>query len=391
MAALLFLISFALFLITLPGTLELVLVTLPGLLARRQLPESEGIDARRIAVVVPAHNEEEGLPNTLTSLLSAEEAPAPEDIYVIADNCTDGTAEVARAQGVTVLEREDTVKRGKGHALNWAFSQLLEKDYIAFINVDADTRVAGNFFRVYRQFFASGGDAGQSAYYVGNPEVNLRTRLMHIAFLAFNFLRPLARRNLGLSGGILGNGFGLSVATLREIPYDSFSIVEDLEYHARLVRAGKQVVFLPETSVYSDMPATAEEAQSQRERWEGGRFRMVMDQTPKLLTGLFAEGRVRLIEPLLELLLLPLSYHIVLLVILAILGIGKFWGFYALFALAIVVFHILIAMVVSKATVADWKALFSAPFFILWKLSKLGGIVKTASKGASWNRTSRGP
>lgn len=390
MGALLFLVGLALCLITLPGTLELLLVTLPGLLPCRSIPQSsEGSDLR-LAVVVPAHNEEQGLPNTLNCLLSADQAPAAADIYVIADNCTDSTADVARGHGVTVLEREDAVNRGKGHALNWAFSQLLEQDYAAFINVDADTRIAPNFFQIYRRFFSAGGAAAQSAYYVGNPEVNLRTRLQYIAFLAFNYLRPRSRRNLGLSGGILGNGFGLSAETLREIPYDSFSIVEDLEYHARLVRAGKRVVFLAETSVYSDMPATAEEAQSQRERWEGGRFRMIVDQTPRLLKGLCAESRLRLIEPLLELWLLPLSYHILLLLILAVIGIGKFFGIYALFSLAVIVLHILVAMVVGKATVADWKALFAAPFFILWKLTRLGGIVKTASKGASWKRTSRG-
>ncbi|MGV6815647.1 MAG: glycosyltransferase family 2 protein [Thiotrichales bacterium] len=391
MAAIWFLAGLILFLVTLPGTLELVIVTLPGLLARRPIQSGQqAVTDTRLAVVVPAHDEEQGLPATLESLLTADQAPNPQDIYVIADNCSDHTADVAGSCGVSVLERTDPVKRGKGHALNWAFTQLLEKDYTAFINVDADTRVAPNFFAEYRRFFAAGGEAAQSAYYVGNPEVNLRTRLQYIAFLAFNFLRPLSRRNLGLSAGILGNGFGLSAQTLREIPYDSFSIVEDLEYHARLVRAGKRVAFLAETSVCSDMPTTAEEAQSQRERWEGGRFRMIAEQTPRLLRGLFLEGRLRLLEPLLELWLLPLSYHVLLLVILAIFGFGTFFGAYALFGLFMLVLHILMAMFVGNATAADWKALASAPFFILWKLTRLGGIVKTASKGASWKRTSRG-
>ncbi len=390
MDVLLFLVGLSLLLLTLPGSLELLLVTVPGLLPKRPIPQSKETSGVRLAIVIPAHNEETGLPSTIASLLECDAPLNPQDIFVIADNCEDDTAAVARSLGVTVLERVDPVNRGKGQALNWAFAQLLERDYTAVINVDADTRVAKNFLVVYRRFFAAGGQAGQSAYYVGNPQANLRTRLMHIAFLAFNYLRPLARRNLGLSAGILGNGFGLDAATLRRIPYDSFSIVEDLEYHTRLVTAGIQVAFLAETSVCSDMPATAAEAQSQRERWEGGRMRMILEQTPKLLRGLLVQRRLGLLEPLLELWLLPLSYHLLLLLALLLVGFGGLFSGYALFALLLVLLHIVVAMFVGGATLADWKALISAPFFIVWKVTKLSGILKAAGKGATWKRTSRG-
>ncbi len=388
MEGILWIIGLILFLVTLPGTLELALVTFPGLLGvRRRRPPADTRNIR-LTVVIPAHNEETGLPITLDSLKACNNPLPDEDLHVIADNCTDATADVARRAGCTVLERHDLSQRGKGYALNWAFAQIQEKGYDALVVVDADTRVDANFLDAWRNLIAKGADAGQAVYRVGNPEANFRTRLMHIAFLAFNYLRPLSRQNLGFSAGILGNGFGLSIKTVKEIPYDSFSIVEDLEYHTRLVRAGKKVEFLPDTAVWSDMPVTAEAAQTQRERWEGGRLRMTLEQTPKLLAGVLS-GRWRLIEPLLELLLLPLSYHLLLLVILLIVGMGGFFTWYAAAALALVVLHVIVAMIVGRASAEDWKALASAPFYILWKVANIAGIVKTAGKGADWNRTER--
>jgi len=388
MQGLLYTFGFALFLLTLPGTIELLLLTLPGLLLQPKRPIPSVNANIRLAVVTPAHNEEQGLPTTINRLLSCDNPLPASDLFVIADNCSDETAQVARNLGCSVLERQDPTLRGKGYALNFAFNVLLPKHYDAYVIVDADTTVQSNFLDSFRELFASGADAGQSAYLVGNPQVNLRTRLMHIAFLAFNYLRPLSRHNLGFSAGILGNGFALSSECLYQIPYDSFSIVEDLEYHTRLVRAGKKVEFLSNTTVWSDMPATGEEAQSQRERWEGGRFRVILDQVPRLFGGILRFGRFRLIEPLLELLLLPLTFHILLLILLLIFSKG--WlAAYAAGAFLLIFLHVLVAMYKGKASIADWKALLTAPFYMLWKMLNLGGILKAVGKGADWKRTSR--
>ncbi|MGF1548341.1 MAG: glycosyltransferase family 2 protein [Thiotrichales bacterium] len=386
----LFLLAIALTLATLPGTLELLLLTLPTWFGSgNQATARRGSGPSRLAIVIPAHNEEAGLPLTVTSLLACDDPLPASDLVVIADNCSDATAEVARKHGCTVLERADSERRGKGYALDFAFKFLADKGYDGYVIVDADTSVEPNFLSAFRALFARGGDAGQCVYRVGNAAVNVRTRLMNIAFLAFNYLRPLARHRLGLSAGILGNGFALSARTVHEVPYDSFSIVEDLEYHTRLIRAGKRVEFLVETAVWSDMPATSGDAKSQRERWEGGRFRMIVEQVPALLREIVHQRRFGLIEPLFELLLLPLAYHVLMVVGLLLVARGPFAP-YAWFALVLIIAHIVTAMLVGKAGREDWKALFSAPFYVFWKLVNLTGILKTAGRGASWKRTSRG-
>lgn len=380
------LIAILLTLLSLPGTLQLLFLTTAAWLPKRNIPLNKKASATNIAVVIPAHNEETGIVHTLQSLLDCDNPLDVKHIHVVADNCSDNTAKVARQYGVSVFERNDEQLRGKGYALNYAFTKI-QDDFDAIIVVDADSAVDKNFIDVFRNLFANGNAAGQATYRVKNANEGIRPRLMNVAFLAFNLLRPLGRENVGLSVGILGNGFGVSTETLKQIPYDSFSIVEDLEYHIRLIKSGAKVRFLMDTTVWSDMPVSSADAQSQRERWEGGRFLMLREQVPQLFTQIL-KGQFKLIEPLFELLLLPLSFHLLLILILLFIGTAA-TKIYAILALVVVVFHILSAMKHGKASWQDWKALLSAPFYILWKLSRLDGILKASKKGYTWTRTRR--
>jgi len=387
-----------LFLVTLPGTAALAVVTFGALLPARARDDINHIGAQyvRLAVIVPAHNEEAGLSLTLESLLACHEPPAAADIVVVADNCTDSTAAIARSHGATVLERHDGSRRGKGFALNHAFGYLDElarstPGYTAYAVVDADTLVDTNFCQALRNAFASGSDACQCAYRVGNAEVNQRTRVQNIAFLAFNLLRPTGRERLGVSTGILGTGFALRADVVRALPYESFSIVEDLEYHLRLVGAGYRVRFLGETAVWSEMPVSGAAARSQRARWEGGRLRLIREHAPALVAEIVMRGRFSLLEPLIELLLLPLSYHVLLLAMLTGLAAiaGSFALVYALAALGLVALHVALAMIKGDASVRDWQALMTVPFLLAWKLANLPATIRSAASGSAWKRTIR--
>lgn len=376
-------------LLTLPGTLQLLFLTLSSLRKRKPSGDSTTDTADiNLAVIIPAHNEETGIENTLHSFLACDDPLDAKDIYVVADNCEDQTASIARANGVSVIERRNDEQRGKGYALNYAFTQLLkEKNYDAFVIVDADSRVSKNFTQEFKKVFAQGADAAQASNLVDQHGTNTRTRLMNIAFWANNVVRPLGRYNAGLSVGILGNGFGLSADTLREVPYESYSIVEDLEYHLRLIEVGRKSVFVKPACVYSVTPASASEAESQRVRWEGGKFGIVKESVPKLLKKV-AGGNLALTEPLADLLLLPLAYHMVLLLLILVCGSGITFG-YGIFALLTVIFHICVASYLGKCDRQDFFALCKAPFYILWKLSKIGKIFKASFKNAGWQRTKR--
>lgn len=374
--------------LSLPGTLELVFLTLSGILPSPFSSKEEShAFLRHIAVLVPAHNEEANIARCVSSLLACDPPKAQFSVCVIADNCTDNTADQATKAGAQVLVRSDEQQRGKGYALRYAFDILIKQGIDAILIVDADTLVEKNFVCACEQRFAQGASAVQCRYTVNNPQVSLRTRLMHVALLAFNVLRLRGRERWGLSVGISGNGFGLTQQTLQKVPYHAHSVVEDLEYHLMLVRAGIRVHFVDATTVRGDMPTEREGAQSQRARWEGGRFRMMQEHIPVLTRAVLA-GQWRLLEPLLELSLLPLGWHVLLLLITLSIP-SAFTQIYALIGLGVVMLYVLAAVWVGGGHLSDLMALASAPFYILWKLIQLPRLIRTASKKADWVRTKR--
>ena len=382
-----------LLLASLPGTVELMLLTLGGILpARRRRPEigtaiSSPPSVRRLAVVIPAHNEEAGIQPCVTSLRSCESPSEDFCVVVVADNCSDATAERAAEAGARMLVRKDLNRRGKGYALDYAFQILMAEGVEAFIVVDADTAADRNLVNEFRRFFAAGADAIQARYCVKNPAASIRTRLMNIALLAFNVLRPRGRDRWGWSAGILGNGFGVTRETLQAVPYDAHSVVEDLEYHLRLVRCGRRVHFANTTTVWGDMPTGGSGVNTQRARWEGGRLRMIADVAPGLLREVFA-GRWKLCEPLLELLLLPLAFHLVLLIV--TLCVPWLPGqIYASVGLCVVGLHVGAALVVGGGGMRDLIALLVAPFYVVWKLTMVRSLVGAAKKDTEWVRTDR--
>ncbi|HMW01224.1 MAG TPA: glycosyltransferase family 2 protein, partial [Acidobacteriota bacterium] len=228
--------------VTLPGTIELLLLTVGAIVgkfttARYPNQETPTTSLLKLGVVIPAHNEAGGIAACVKSVLACQAAGVDLQVVVIADNCTDMTAQLAKEAGARVIVRMDQANRGKGFALDVAFGRLLREGIEAFVVIDADTEVEPNFITEMAHAFQQGADAVQCRYLVNNAQFTFRTRLMNVALLAFNVLRPLGRNAIGCSAGIFGNGFGLSATTLCEVPYSARSVVEDLEYHLKLVKA----------------------------------------------------------------------------------------------------------------------------------------------------------
>lgn len=371
----------------LPGSAELGGLTLASFLPARSKPASASDPANiRLAVVIPAHNERESIGQTLDSLL-ADNRTGEHSIVVVADNCTDETAAIARERGVEVLERFSLDLRGKGFALDHAFRALAPRRFDAYIVVDADSIVAPGFLAAFQRAFAEGAAAAQCAYLVSNTGANTSTRLQSLALRAFNQLRPLGRERLGLSIGILGNGFGLRRTTLEAVPYTAHSVVEDLEYHLALVANGYRVEFVESTTIYGAMPAAGKGRNTQRARWEGGRLRMLREHAPRLFKKLLS-GDSTAAEPLFDLLLLPLGFHALLLALIFCAAQPVVRGF-GLAGFAILMAHVAATILRGSSVHEDLKALAAAPMYILWKLLHLPATFAASASRAAWVRTER--
>lgn len=370
--------------LTLPLVLELFVLSAAavGVLARRQL-QGKGISS--FAVIVPAHNEGKLIAQCVASLIACGDAHTT--VYVIAHNCSDQTAQIAAEAGAVVLPLQDDGSKGKGAALFYGFEQALQRGAHAVMVIDADSVVSPDLLAQARHAFAAGADAVQCRYVVANAEDTDRTRLLALSFLGINVLRPRGRARLGLSCGIFGNGFALSADTLRAIPYVAHSVVEDLEYHLMLVRAGRRVQFLDTVQVFGEMPDNSAAASTQRARWEGGRARMRKQFAPYLL-GQVLRGHIALLEPLLDLLTMPIANGV--LVLLVSLCVPLLWSrVYGVLGLASIALYILVSASLSSNPWATLRALASVPKHLLTKILLIPATRRAAHAQAAWVRTKR--
>lgn len=379
----LLLIGFIFTLATLPGTIELIFLTLGAQLPRRKKIASSNHKGK-LVIVIPAHDEEKSIGSTIESIKRSD---GTVDIVVIADNCSDKTAKIASEKGARVFERNDIKHRGKPYALQYGFTRLQREPYDWFVVIDADSRVKQNFIKEVKQAFSEGREVLQTRYDVLDPHISVRHRLMNIAFYAFNFLRPLGRDRWGLSCGILGNGFGVTKEVIKKVPINVSSVVEDLSYHIQLIVSGYNVHFVSSTSVLGEIPSSGAGVSTQRIRWEGGRFIELKRQLPQLLKGIF-KGKYELIEPALDLMLLPLAYHFCILFFLLLFSHPMIQS-YAFIAIAVVVYHLLVSIYLAGGGLKDFATLLFAPFYIVWKLLLLFRTFYAIKMGMQWKKTER--
>ncbi len=352
----------------------------------------------RFAIVVPAHDESESIDATLDSLAALDYPVDQRQVVVVADNCTDDTAEVARKHDVTVLERFDDENRGKGFALNFAFTQLLaDPDVDAFVVIDADTDVDTDLLARAAFHIEQGASAIQVDYRVRNPETSWRTRLLDVAFTAKHLIRGRGRDALGCSIGLHGNGMIFTRELLTTIPYSATSVVEDIEYGMMLVDAGRIVAWCDGTHVGGDMPGDAETAVSQRVRWELGHAQMRERYGWKMLMPAVGKGDHVRADAAIDVLTPPLGTVVAGLGGATIVGgLARRWLGTAplrVIALGWLALGVHVAMSIARSP-SSWRALPAiarVPWYLAWKVGvRTSSVWQTQARdGAVWTRTER--
>lgn len=358
-----------------------------------RLREPGSTGRSRFIIVIPAHNEESVLPATLASIKALDYPRELMHVVVVADNCTDGTADRARAAGATVLERHDSERTGKGFALEWAFDRLPTEPgpADAVVVVDADCAVSANMLAAVDQRLRRGEAALQVRYVVANPDESRSSALRFAAFALVNTVRPLGRSTLGFSAGLLGTGMVFSSATLARHPWRAHTIVEDAEYHLQLVTSGERVIFVPEAEVRSAMPTSFEAARDQNLRWESGKWILAGRWTPRLIRRAIRHREVSSVQAALELLIPGQS------LLLAANGCTLAFAVARRVAVRLASINILGQLVyivgglaVARAPASAYRALLSGPLLAVWKL---GLYVRLLSgRGPrDWVKTERAP
>ncbi|EPR30558.1 cell wall biosynthesis glycosyltransferase-like protein [Alkalidesulfovibrio alkalitolerans DSM 16529] len=372
-------------------SLAAIYLFVAGLASRRPVSTRAGLpDSRlRFAVVVPAHDEENTIAATLQSLATLNYPKPLHEVVVIADNCSDGTAGVARSMGARCIERVDPTRRGKGQALRHAFDILLAEDFQAVAVVDADTLVAPGFLDAMNERLASGDTVVQARYGVVNPDGTPLTYVLAVGNAIENDLFLHGRENLGLASILRGNGMCFAAEVLREHPWEASSVVEDTEYSLDLLRRGVRTRFAPETEVRAPLPLSLDQAAAQRVRWASGNSRLTRLAAFSLIAEGLKSGRLGLAD--IGFCLLVRSKPLLLLLSFVLAGIALLLKVFAAWAVLLAAFFTLymaggmVAMGLSRPRA---RLALAAPFYLFWLMAvSLLGL--TGFRSGVWARTRR--
>lgn len=224
--------------------------------------------------VVPAHNEENVIFDIIESLKNQNYNNDLIDIYVIADNCTDKTAQIAKNQGVFVYERFNKEKKSKGYALEWFFNKILKDkpdEYDAFCIFDADNIVSPDFFVEMNKKLCGGEKIVQGYRDIKNAQDSWITANYALFYWVMNRCYHYSRYKLGLSPLINGTGFMVAMSVIKETNgWHSNTITEDIEFSLKSIARGYKIGWAKDAVVYDEQPLGFKQSWTQRLRWSVG-------------------------------------------------------------------------------------------------------------------------
>ena len=238
----------------------------------------------KFMAIIPAHNEESVVGNLIESLTKQNYPKELLDIYVIADNCTDNTAEIAKKAGAIVYERFDEKNKTKGHALKWFLDKKIKEnaDYDAFCVFDADNIVHEDFIKNMNKKLCQGEDVVQGYRDIKNPTDSWISAGYALFYWTMNRFYHLARYNLGLSPLINGTGFMVKFDVIKPTGWDTKTLTEDIEFSLKRIIAGKKLGWATDAIVYDEQPVGFKQSWSQRSRWTVGHMQCIQNYTKDL-------------------------------------------------------------------------------------------------------------
>ena len=240
----------------------------------------------KFMAILPAHNEEMVIGNLIESLNNQDYDKKLLDIYVIADNCTDNTAQIAREHGAIVYERFDEEHKTKGYALDWFLKQKIEEnaDYDAFFIFDADNIVDKDFTKNMNKKLCQGEEVVQGYRDIKNPTDSWVASGYAFFYWTMHRFYHLARYNIGLSPLLNGTGFMVKYDLLKENGWNTVTLTEDIVFSLKRIITGKRLGWATDAIVYDEQPVDFKSSWNQRSRWTVGHIQCMKIYTKKLAT-----------------------------------------------------------------------------------------------------------
>lgn len=345
------------------------------------------------AVVVPAHDEAAVIGDTVRTLKS--DLPQGVRILVVADNCADATAQLAREAGAEVLERIDTERLGKGHALAFAADSMRADPPDVFAVLDADCRMDGKSVQALVNAAAAGGPVQAINLLWPDRASSPLVQISTFAFMLKNLVRQRGLQRLAGRVHLTGTGMAMPYPLFRASGDVRSSIVEDLALGLELSESGHRPKLVSDATVWSS-GSTEKGTLTQRRRWEGGFLSAALRQGPRTIFGGLSRGKLGDVIAGLDLLVPPLAlFGFLNVVIVALTGfltwqlnLGWWPVLTQLSLLALAVLAIMLAWLREGREFISGGALARAPLYVLWKLPMYFRLARRGTP-SEWLRTGR--
>jgi cellulose synthase/poly-beta-1,6-N-acetylglucosamine synthase-like glycosyltransferase len=389
----LFSVVFAVFFLVLLILVSLLFLQTICALARHKAVVVSSGDRPSVAVLIPAHNEEQGLAATVQNI--RQQLRATDRIVVVADNCSDATAQVARKAGAEACERSNLQQRGKGFALDFGVRHLADNPPDIVLIADADCYLSDGAIDALVCAVQKSGRPAQALYLMQAPAGSgPMKKIAEFAWMVKNLVRPLGYSRLGLPCHLMGSGMAFGWSMINSAALANGHVVEDLKLGMDLAEHGTPPIFCPEAKVISYFPISSGGTTTQRRRWEHGHMMMIFGTAPALFLKSIRNKNFALLALTLDMCVPPIAL-LTLMVMALFIGSGLV-AFYIDAAWSVQLSGMLFLELTTTIMLCWWyfgrqiisfRELLIAPYYMLVKIPLyLGFLIR---RQVEWIRTQR--
>lgn len=323
-----------------------------------------------VAILIPAYNESLGITKTILAILP--QLKTQDQLLVVADNCSDDTATIARSLGATVVERFNTKQRGKGYALDHGIQYLKNNPPQVVMIVDADCSISDQFIEILAMRCAQLKRPVQALDLMLSPDnPSLKMRIAEFAWLVKNKVRPLGFKALGLPCQLMGTGMAFLWDDITQMSLANGHVAEDMKLGIDFCRDKNAPIFIPEVLVTSLFPQGENASSSQRARWEHGHLGMIVSEAPTLFWEAIKTGNLQMFGLACDLLVPPLAVLTLMSVAVFVLSLVSASHFALLFSMTLLfalTLAVLLAWLFFGRQIISFKQLCYAPIYALVKI-----------------------
>lgn len=325
-------------------------------------------------ILIPAHNESSGITETLLSIKA--QLTSNVKVLVVADNCNDDTAAIARSHHVEVIERFHEAKRGKGFALDFGIQHLARNPPDIVLILDADCVLGQNAISILVDEAMHYKRPVQGLYLMhARPDSPLKIKIAAFAWAVKNWARPLGFYRLGLACHLYGSGMAFPWSVINQVNLASGHIVEDMKLGVDLAKLNLAPKFIPSALITSEFPISEEGIRTQRIRWEHGHLGMILKEGIPLILHGIKHANLNMVAIALDMCLPPLALLVLIIVLLSTLGVlmsiatGQLlpWSL-ILIDLVLVITAVILAWCKFGRNIVKFSELMTVPIYVLAKI-----------------------